>query len=27
VQEYVNHIQADQPAEAGVPTTAMEQTS
>jgi methylamine dehydrogenase accessory protein MauD len=27
VQEYVNHIQADQPAEAGAPTTAMEQTS
>tara|TARA_B110000495_G_C22364695_1_gene238018 strand:+ start:146 stop:472 length:327 start_codon:yes stop_codon:yes gene_type:complete len=27
VQEYVNHIRADQPAEAGVPTTAMEQTS
>ena len=27
VQEYVNHIRADQPAEAGVPTTAMDQTS
>jgi methylamine dehydrogenase accessory protein MauD len=27
VQEYVNHIQADQPAEAVTPTTAMEQTS